>query len=272
MNKKLVRLLSTVLPNRMVNIAYNTFANPQVKKLRPHELEVLATAKQEDFDFKHFTIKTYQWGETGERILLIHGWEGQAGNFSELIHKLLTAGYQVCSFDAPSHGFSSSGKTSVLEFTELVAVMIRHFKVRKLISHSFGAVATTFSLFNNRDISIDKYVMLTTPDKFSERIDQIVELTGITEQVRAKLMIRLQKEMNVDLNHLNVSEWVKHINVTSGLIIHDRQDKVLSIQQAQNVDRNWPNAQLRIVEGTGHFRILRTDWVLNEAIAFLKKA
>ncbi|NJK83035.1 MAG: alpha/beta hydrolase [Saprospiraceae bacterium] len=202
-------------------------------------------------------------------MLLIHGWEGQAGNFADLVQKLLEQDYTVYAFDAPSHGFSSKGKTSLFEFTELVGILIQKYKVKKLVSHSFGGVATTYALFNDKNLKIDKYVLLTTPDKFIERINDVAEQVGITEKVKEKLVKRLEKETKLDVKKLNVSEFVKEINVSSALIIHDTKDTVIPIGRSKNVQANWQNCTFAEIQGTGHFRILRTESVIEKTLAFL---
>ncbi|TMM53719.1 alpha/beta hydrolase [Maribacter algarum] len=269
MKKLLVRIASTLFPAAITSYAYKQLTNPQIRKLRESELGILDKADTEKLRFKDFDIQLYTWRGGDKKILLIHGWEGQAGNFSDLITPLLHAGYTVYSFDAPSHGFSSKGETSLFEFTELVGLLIRKYEVSTLISHSFGGVATTYALFENQDLQIDKYVLLTTPDKFSERIDDVADMVGITEKVKSRLIRRLEKETGMDLKILNVSKFVQSIKVKSALIIHDTKDKVIPIARSKNVYQNWPEAEFKEIEGTGHFRILRTASVIKDVIAYL---
>jgi len=269
MKKKIIHFLSSLFPNIFTNFAFNQLTNPQVRKLRENELVILNKASQEDFQFKDFNIKTYKWGNGKPSVLLIHGWEGQAGNFSDLIEKLLQKNFTVYAFDGPSHGFSSKGKTSLFEFSELVEVMIKKFNVKKLISHSFGGVATTFALYNNLSLNIEKYALLTTPDKFSERIDDVSEMVGISDKVKYNLIEKLETESGIKTDSLNVSDFVKKINVDNAFIIHDKNDKVIPINRSLNVHNNWPQSRFEEVEGTGHFRILRTDKVLNKVVEFI---
>ncbi len=269
MKKSLVRIASNLFPSAITSFAYNQLTNPQVRKLRTNELSTLDKSEKEDFKFKEFNIKLYTWKGGEKKILLIHGWEGQAGNFSDLIELLLQNGYTVHSFDAPSHGFSSKGGTSLFEFSELVGVLIKRYNVKSLISHSFGGVATTYALFKNPELKIDKYVLLTTPDKFTERIDDVSEMVGINENVKNKLINRLEKETGIPVETLNVSEFVKTINVQKALIIHDKNDKVIPILRSKNVHRNWTASEFNEVEGTGHFRILRTKQVLDTVLEYL---
>jgi hypothetical protein len=270
LQKTAVRLLSTLAPQVMVNKAYDVLANPQQHKLREHELEVLQTATQQTIDFKGFQIRTYEWAGGNKPILLIHGWEGQAGNFADLIQHLQDHQYHIYTFDAPSHGFSSKGETSLLEFTELVGEMIRKTGSRKLISHSFGGVATTYALFNNPDLEIDKYALLTTPNRFMDRIEDVSQQVGITEKVKQRLIERIKTEVEEDITLMNVSEWVKDILVNEARIWHGKTDRILPLKYSQQVNDAWQASELQVIEDIGHFRILRDAQVIQEVVAFLK--
>lgn len=270
MKKQIAKILSNIAPRMVAEFAYKTLTNPQIKKLRAHELELLDKAQKEKISFGEFDIQSYKWGnQDHEKILLIHGWEGQAGNFTDIIEELLKHNYHVISFDGPSHGFSSKGKTSLFEFSDLVGKMIRDNECRKLISHSFGGVATTYALFRNLDIKIDKYALLTTPDKFSQRINDVGKSVGITEKVKDKLIEKLENEIKIKVAEANVSSFVKKIKVNHSLIIHDKDDKVIPIEQSRNVYQNWEGCDFKEIEGTGHFRILRTQEAIDAVVEFM---
>lgn len=269
MNKTLISSFSRLFPRLVVSFAYKQLTNPQVKKLRANEEEMLQKAKREQMDFEGFNIQLYEWGEGDKKVLLIHGWEGQAGNFADLVKQLLDRGYKVFAFDAPSHGYSSRGPTSLFEFTELVGVLIRKHQVKTLVSHSFGGVATTYALYKNPDLKIDKYLLLTTPDRFIERIGDVAEMTGITEDVKKRLIARLEKETGEDVQKLNVHDFVQGIQVEKALIIHDRADKIIPIERSRNVCNHWKACKFLEVEGTGHFRILRSEPIHKEVMSFL---
>lgn len=270
MRKKIVKILSILFPNLVVSYAYNQLTNPQIKKLRPNEQVVLDKALKEKFQYQGFDIQLYTWKGGSDSILLVHGWEGQAGNFADLIEKFVENNYTVYAFDGPSHGFSSKGKTSILQFVDLVGILIKKYGATKLMSHSFGGVAATYALSLNPELKIDKYILLTVPDKFLERIDDVAKQVGITEKVKNKLIARLDIETGNNVKNLNVSEFVKNINVNKALIIHDTNDKVLPINRSKNVHQNWKNSEFLEISNTGHFRILRTDYVIEKSLEFFK--
>lgn len=269
MKKVLIKIASRLFPKGVTSFAYNQLSNPQVRKLRNNELAILEQAEKEKYRFKEFDIQLYTWKGGEREVLLINGWEGQAGNFSDLIEELMRTGFTVHAFDAPSLGFSSKGSTSLFEFSELVGELIESYRVSNLISHSFGGVAVTYALYSRQELKIGTYILLTTPDKFTERIDDVSEMVGIGKNVKNLLKAKLRKETGLDPDMLNVSEFVKQINVERSLIIHDRGDKVIPISRSRNVHRNWSCSEFLEVEGTGHFRILRTKRVIDSVIDFL---
>ena len=269
MANPLIKLASVLAPNAVVNFAYKQLTNPQVHKLRPHEQVVLDKAEQERVTIGSMEIQTYTWRGGNNPVLLVHGWEGQAGNFADLVEALLERGYTVHAFDAPSHGYSSKGPTSLFEFGDTVVAMMQRFGAHKLVSHSFGGVATTYALAQNTNIEVHRYALLTTPDTFRERINTVANAVGITEKVKNKLIDRLELETGLSVDVMRVSEFVTRVSVNKALILHDKADKVIQAAQSQNVVANWPQASLELIEGTGHFRILRTTSVHQRVIDFL---
>jgi len=147
--------------------------------------------------------------------------------------------------------------------------MIDRFQPEKLISHSFGGVATTFALKERPNFPIKKYALITTPDRFSERIQDISYKVGVTDKVRDKLINQLENKFNISVADANVSDAVQDIQVSHALIIHDKNDRVIPLSQSENIVKKWKACDLEIVQGTGHFKILRDESVIKKLIQFL---
>lgn len=270
MSSTLLRLISRLFPAQVAARAYRQLTQPQVRKLREHELTVLDRAQKTRIPFQSFEIQLYQWGEGGEPILLIHGWEGQAGNFADWIDPLLRAGFMVHAFDAPSHGFSSRGGASLFEFGQLVETLIDRFGVHKLLSHSFGGVATTFALMNRPDFHIDRYGMLTIPNRFLDYVEDLAQKYGLTSTVKQRLLDRVQRETGYAPESLVVSDYVSKVDsVKAALLLHDQEDRVIPLAKGQAVAEAWAPVQWEVITGTGHFRILRTPTVIDRMVGWL---
>ena len=209
-----------------VSIAYKHLTTPQIHRLRPHEAAILEIAIQSNFSFEGFNIKTYQWGTGSKTVLLIHGWEGQAGNFADLIEILINDGYTVYAFDGPSHGASSIGSTSLFKFNKLVVRLIKLYKVKHLVSHSFGGVATSIGLGMFPGIKIKRYVLFTTPNQFIDRIQFVTDVMGISNLVTKRLIKKIEFEEGIIVGNMNVADYVQKASVEKALILHDINDKV----------------------------------------------
>jgi len=269
MRQVLMKIVSALFPSYIIKKAISTLMNPQVRKLRANEEQILAMAQQEVLDYEGFKVQLYKWGSGTKKILMVHGWEGQAGNFSDVVTALLNEDVTIYAFDAPSHGHSSKGETSIFQFVEVVSILLRKHKVDYIVSHSFGGVATVSALYNNRDITVEKYCLFTTPDRFTERIDDVANMIGLSDGIKKKLLARLQEDLDGDIETFNVSDFVQQVAVDKALIIHDKADRVIPISRARNVHSKWPASDMLEVEGTGHFRILRSSEVITAAVDFL---
>ena len=268
MKKQLVGLFSFLAPDLMVSLAYQQLNHPQVKKLREHEEAVLATAERRRVPFKGKQIQHYHWLGKGRRVLLVHGWEGQAGNFADIILKLREQDCDIHTFDGPSHGHSETCKASPIDFCDLVLQKLDEVQPQHVISHSFGGVPTSYALSQRPEMPIESYVILTTPDRFLDRIDEIAKKVGMGERAKSKLKERLQSESEQDITTMNVSNFIRGVRVKRGLVLHDVADRVIPIAYSQRVQANWENSRFEAVQGTGHFRILRDPAVIDKVVAF----
>ena len=238
-------------------------------KIRPHEKNILDKAQKSRKTFNHFEIQCYQWGIGSKKILLVHGWEGHAGNFAALIERLIKEDYTVLSFDGPSHGASSHGKTSSFEFTDLVASLIREYQPNALVSHSFGSVASLIALGKNPDVAIDHYIGITVPNRLRERLEEIARYLGLPYKIVTKLIVQLEATHDIKVDEINVEDYAPISSVKKALLLHDTNDRVLPVKKSREVAHKWPEAQLIEVTGTGHYKILGAEKVLDKVMDFL---
>ena len=110
------RLLSYIGPEMAVELAWKKFSTPAQRprlvsgrSFNPDRIKKLNLVGEE--------INIYEFGTPeNPTILLVHGWEGRALDFSEFIDPLVEAGYHVVAFDGPAHGESSGKQTHAPQF------------------------------------------------------------------------------------------------------------------------------------------------------------
>jgi len=255
---KVLQIFSSKLVSR---IAYNFMSNPRVRKLRDSEEKVLSKSTMEKIAYKNFQIQKYHWGNPNDKTaLLIHGWEGQAGNFAAIIEVLLQKKYSVVAFDAPAHGKSTIAKTNMFEFAEFLESQFSIINPSLIISHSFGSVNTATIFRNNPDFNLNMWIMVTTPHRFLSRINEISNHFGIKDKAKTKLIKRIQNDTNENINQLDMAVYCKELsNVRNTIIVHSKTDKVLPIEGAREVATAFVKSELIELENLGHYSILWSD-------------
>ena len=244
---------------------------PRKVTFRPEEITIRAQATKQIFRFNDFSIQLFQWGTGKKKLLLVHGWEGNAGNFSQLVPLLLDNDYTVYAFDGPSHGASSKGTTNMFQFVELVRVLVEKFSITYLISHSFGSVASLIALGKNPNLSIKRYVGITVPNKFRDRIEETNQLLGLPPLIAEKLIQKIEANHSIKVDDINVADFAVKATIQKALLLHDVNDRVLPIEKTQEVAKDWPIAQLETITNTGHFKILGVEKVTRRIIDFLEE-
>jgi predicted alpha/beta hydrolase family esterase len=261
LSKIYFKAMNAVFPSILAKQVYHFMSNPRVRKLRAFEDKILEQAVPERIKFKNFDIQTYKWGNPSDKVaLLIHGWEGQAGNFGAMIDILLSKNYYVVAFDAPSHGRSSKGKTNMFEFSELAAVFLNKYKPTTIISHSFGSVSSIVAMSNNLGIPIKQWLVVTTPHDFRNRIEEVSANLGVGAKTVDKVIKLVESEMGVSIDSLSIESYgpkVKHVEKT--LIVHSKTDTVIPIESARIAHKAISQSELIELDNLGHYAILWSD-------------
>jgi len=266
----IIQIWSNIFPKYFAKKFYSKLLNPQIRKNREYELATLEKAVKSTVLVNSNEIQLYRWGESENKILLVHGWEGQAANYSEIIEKLLIENYTIYSFDGPGHGKSKGGNNIMFEYRDSVKFIIEKLNINQIVSHSFGSVVTTYALSQLPNHKIKRYVLLTTPWTFKSYVYNISSKIGIGRKSINKFIKIIEEEKNEKIEDMDVAKYVKNANIEKALIIHDINDKVIPISDAEEVVKRWDKAVLHKIENTGHFRILRTPEVTDKIIEFIE--
>lgn len=257
--KFLFRILEWIAPQYVATKAYNLISNPRSHKLRDFEESALKEAQKGSKTFRQFDIATYKWGFGPKEALLIHGWEGRAGNFAAIVPYLVDQGYTVYAFDAPSHGASTRAFTSLFDYSDLVSEYLGERRFDLLVSHSFGSVPLTLSLAKARDYPVNRLLMITSPNKFTDRVDQIADQIGVTDKTVKRVTERFENETGHRAEELSVVKFCEKIVPFKGMVVHGSEDAAILHGWSKAVAETLPNTEFRELEGLGHYRILWSE-------------
>ena len=87
-------------------------------------------------------LPTEATGNSGHRILVVHGWGSRAEYLSDLALGLRQTGAEVVVLDLPGHGASSGRRLDLKIAAEAIVAAERHFgRFDGVVGHSFGGAA-----------------------------------------------------------------------------------------------------------------------------------
>jgi predicted alpha/beta hydrolase family esterase len=256
--KVILKAAQFISPSVTAKFIYAQISKPRYRLPKASEKEVLASAKLFKIKFEGFDIQRYEWGETKNKtILLVHGWEGQTANFSHIIPIFVSLGYRVISFDAQSHGNSSTGKTHMFDYSNFLIEQFSSLSPSHIVTHSFGSVTTAMTLMEHKNHNIESWMMVTTPHTFKSRIELTSNQFGLNQIVIDKVVKLIEKDVKKDIDELNMVSYCEQLNqVGKVIILHSKTDRILPIEWSRSVSNAFTDCRLYELDNLGHYEIL----------------
>jgi hypothetical protein len=233
------------------------------------ELEVISKLEKFELEVNSVKIQGYLGGK-GPRILLMHGWAGRFGQFSEIVESLIAEGFQVIGIDAPGHGQSGGKETNLLEFSTAIETVIKHKgPIDGAIGHSMGAVALLLAKKNG--VEIPKIITIGMPSISSGIITEFLKKIRGSQKTGEGLREEVLKKFNKSFDDFSAIKIVSNDFPKSDIMmVHDENDQDAPMYHFWEIIKLFPSAKTMITKGLGHNRILRDRRVAIEIIEYLK--
>ncbi|MBK5279688.1 MAG: alpha/beta fold hydrolase [Bacteroidia bacterium] len=258
-----------IAPSLAHNYAFNLFFTPFRFTVPQREKEFLVTGEKFTVSVKGKKVQAYSWGN-GPVVLLVHGWAGRAGQFRKFIPKLVANNYRAVAFDGPAHGNSEGRKTNVPEFEEVFHKIMEQVGTPvAVIGHSFGGVASIYSIRNGLPIS--KLINIASPTIGEDIIKGFVKTINASPATGVAFKAHVQKTFHTsfeDISAINLIKFLPH--ELKLLLVHDEDDKEVPINHPILLQKVYPSAQLLKTSGLGHSRILKDDAVIQKCLEFIQ--
>jgi pimeloyl-ACP methyl ester carboxylesterase len=212
------------------------------------------------------------WGE-GPAVYLVHGWAGRGDQLAPFVAPLVSRGYRVVVFDAPSHGASAPGaygprSSTIPEFADaLTEVTAVHGPAHAVIAHSMGCTATAIAVCDG--LRAGRLVFLAPMASPASYATQFARALGFGPRILRRLITRVERRVGAPMRHFDVPELGRAIAMPKTLIVHDRDDASTPIEDADAIAATWTDSRLHVTSGLGHRRILRDPEVVAEVVDFV---
>jgi len=240
------------------------FLTPRPIPATPRDLELLEKGTGLELSCG---LAATAWGK-GPTVLLAHGWESRRSHWAAFIPALVESGHRVVAIDAPAHGDSPGERVNVLQYGKgLVEVGNEIGPLAGIIGHSFGAGAISVALF--KGLVVKGAVLISGPSNLPLIIERWGRGQGIPESDLPGFLDLVAGEVGVAMENLDLAKLAPHLKAPA-LIIHDRGDEDVPLEEGIRMAKGWPGARQLITHRYGHRRILIAKEVVREAVEFIK--
>jgi pimeloyl-ACP methyl ester carboxylesterase len=261
---KILNFLAIFWPNLAGKWGLDLFLNPFARKVSEKHNAFLDTAQKAQIPFLNYSIMTYKWGSGDKHVLLVHGWSSHSGRWKKYVEALVKDGFTVYALDAPAHG-NSSGKRLYLPLYKETLV---HFlqttpQIKYLVSHSIGGASSVLLLFENREIHLDKMVIMAAPGEVNDFFTMYEKTLGLKPKALHYIKKQFLALVKNPPEYYSSKRMAMELN-TPVLIIHDKNDKVTDPKKSIALHENWKGSKLILTENLGHE--LQDDAVIKTVI------
>jgi pimeloyl-ACP methyl ester carboxylesterase len=268
------RLLSVCWPSSAGEKAFYLFQKTRKLPFKISERKFYEHAETFEIVHPRENVRAYAMGDpAGKLVVLVHGWESNAGSMGAIAEALAFKGCRVVALDLPAHGKSQLIRTNLRECREALRALIYHLRPSKpfsIVTHSFGSVVASFALADSR-YTIDQFVMLTVPNKMITIFEDFKRMIGLGDAAFETLLSLTEAVLGESVRTANVADKLQCIRYNNLVLIHDMNDKVLPYSNSLEIKSAASNVTLHSILNSGHYRMLwnnavveRVEYVITE--------
>ncbi|MCR6720701.1 MAG: alpha/beta hydrolase [Chitinophagaceae bacterium] len=264
------KILSAFSKSKAASAAFDLFCTPLTRYNAPLTATFLA-AENISLQWEQFNIRGFQWNSGAIRkVLIVHGFQSSAVNFEVYIQPLIDAGCEVTAFDAPAHGGSSGKRVNVIIYRNFIRFIQQQFgPFDAVMAHSFGGLALCLAMEEWPGDKAPSLALIAPATETQTAVDQFFQTIRLKD-----------KKVHDAFNNIIVNiggrpaEWysirrVLQSNDFSVLWIHDENDDITPIADAENAWKVLPNIEIVRTHGLGHRRIYRDKEIVKTVVNFL---
>jgi len=269
-----LKVTASVSVRQAAEMALTLFCTPQVKsKKEPPSIFKKAQKHQRLLGETSFTA--YQWTSKPQapKVLILHGFESAAKNFSAYVQPLLEKGMEVWAVDAPAHGASAGNTITMPEYAATIALMEQEFgPYQSYIAHSFGGLALMHFLESLSNLQNRRAVLIAPATETVTAIDMFFHFLQLNTKVRQAFDQLIFEKAGVWPSHYSIPRTLQRVQMPL-LWIHDEQDDITPIRDIQSlIATPPPHLRFLITQGLGHRKIYRDPRVQGEVVDFLSQS
>ena len=281
-----IRIAGFVAPQTVGKAAFSLFCTPtKVSSRGPAERRLeekltplLSTAEAQRVVTSGATVQAYLWRTprmpSRGRVLLLHGWRGQALVMLMFVKPLLDAGFDCVAFDLPAHGQSTGRRLNLpLGADAVLAVGDALGPFTGIVTHSLGGLFAALAIEGGapmtRRLHVERLVLISSPNSLAGLTQNFADNQRFSPRTPKSIYDEIGRICGRSVNELNAGDFLLATGVPT-LVIHEEQDEEVPISEAGAIlSRAGSTANLLTTNGLGHRRIVVMPNVVRAAVRHL---
>ena len=164
----------------------------------------------------------------GPCVVLLHGWEGAASDFSGFVPPLLVAGFSVLALDLPAHGASEGDLVSIPLAAEALLVVQDalgpQHSFHAGIGHSLGAAILIHAM--TQGCRVARAALIAAPAHTLDYARDYCERDGLDAEQAEQMLDHLHSSFGVDVRAISLSTQAVQLTQPA-LLVHSDDDRVV---------------------------------------------
>lgn len=262
-----LNLLAFISPRSAGRLGVKLFCRPWRAPMKDYHNKFLDTAEHFSFDYDGIRVQGYRWGNGPKKILFVHGWQSHSFRWKAYVDAFSKDDYTLYAFDAPGHGRSEGNFVSVPYYTDVILQLIASIgPLDGIISHSLGSFSSLYAFYDQRNLPVNKLVLMAPPGEASDFIQFYQQTLGLTPRAVDLTLKQFEKKFGKPITFFSTPKFASAVRIPC-LIIHDEEDLDTSIHYSELIHRAIPTSTFTRTKGIGHN--LKSPSVLKETVDFI---
>ncbi len=269
-----INLVSLIGPRFAARIAMALWGKNRMKRFIPRGIFAQSSPTLLNLGEKMIAVYSFHppSGVSSKgKILLVHGWEGQASDFYRIIPSLLESGFEVVAFDGPAHGQSEGAYSNIFEFSTTIEKIQNNWgPFYCVIGHSMGGASAVITNYLSTKFKPEKIVTISSPNKLLTMAEVFANYFGLQSHVTNTMVQEMEKLTNLKISEVSMENYLKN-STAKIMIVHDEHDDVVPIARAEEIISKIEVNKFVVTKNLGHVKVLRNPGVAQEIVDFLEK-
>jgi len=252
-------------------LAMRLFFTPSARDRRARHLSVPVPWQPHRHRFESGALVSWQRADTAgraRRVLLTHGWAGDAQQLRALGDALAGAGFDPVLLDLPAHGASEGTRATLPQWVRaLFSASAGLGPWHGVVAHSLGALAATHAVA--RGLAAQRLVLVAPSPPPALFLRWYAAGLGLTEALAERMEKAILRREGVGVEQF-APEWLGPRMASPTLVLHDSEDRTAPLATGRALAGALRGARLQVTHGLGHRRILEDPAVTAAVLEHLQ--